>query len=210
MSRPEFPYRDSRYPDFRYRAAEPSHVAPYGALCNTQQTARLITRAAGRPSTPMPDLKLIALDAEDLGVISAHLQDAVLRVGDMVYLPDEKRFVALANRFDWAKAKMPPQTSRKTSSDSFERHRAGLRFERVNSAKVQGFDFKDKKAALALLAVTFEPASSQNETPEGDVTLTFSGGAAIRLSVECIEAELKDLGAAWTAKRSPEHPEDAS
>jgi hypothetical protein len=158
----------------------------------------------------MPDLKLIALDAEDLGIISAHLQDAVLRVGDMVYLPDEKRFVALANRFDWAKAKVPPQTSRKTSSDSFERHRAGLRFERVNSAKVQGFDFKDKKAALALLAVTFEPASSQNETPEGDVTLTFSGGAAIRLSVECIEAELKDLGAAWTAKRSPEHPEDAS
>ena len=56
----------------------------------------------------MPDLKLIALDAEDLGVISAHLQDAVLRVGDMVYLPNEKRFVALANRFDWAKAKMPP------------------------------------------------------------------------------------------------------
>lgn len=210
MSRPEFPYRDSRYPNSRYRAAEPSHVAPYGALCNTQQTAQLITRAAGRPSTPMPDLKLIALDAEDLGIISAHLQDAVLRVGDMVYLPDEKRFVALANRFDWAKAKVPPQTSRKTSSDSFERHRAGLRFERVNSAKVQGFDFKDKKAALALLAVTFEPASSQNETPEGDVTLTFSGGAAIRLSVECIEAELKDLGAAWTAKRSPEHPEDAS
>ena len=87
MSRPDFPYRDFRYPDFRYRAAEPSHVAPYGALCNTQPTARLITRAAGRPSTPMPDLKLIALDAEDLGVISAHLQDAVLRVGDMVYLP---------------------------------------------------------------------------------------------------------------------------
>ena len=56
----------------------------------------------------MPDLKLIALDAEDLRVISAHLQDAVLRVGDMVYLPNEKRFVALANRFDWAKAKTSP------------------------------------------------------------------------------------------------------
>jgi hypothetical protein len=205
MSRPDF-----RYHDRRYRAFEPSHVAPYGALCNTQPTARLITTAAGRPSTPMPDLKLIALDAEDLGVISAHLQDAVLRVGDMVYLPNEKRFVALANRFDWAKAKTPPSKSRKTSSDSLERRRAGLRFERVNGAKVQGFDFKDKKTALALLAVTFEPALSQNETPEGDVTLTFSGGAAIRLSVECIEAELKDLGAAWTAKRSPEHPEDAS
>jgi hypothetical protein len=63
---------------------------------------------------------------------------------------------------------------------------------------------------LALLAVTFDPASSSGETPEGNVTLTFSGGAAIRLNVECIEVELRDLGAAWTAKRSPKHPEDAS
>ena len=96
------------------------------------------------------------------------------------------------------------------SSDSLERRRAGLRFERVNSAKVQGFDFKDKKAASGASGGNIRACIAQNETPEGDVTLTFSGGAAIRLSVECIEAELKDLGAAWTAKRSPEHPEDAS
>ena len=136
-------------------------------------------------------------------------QNSILRVGDMVYLPKEKRFVAMANRFDWARANAAPARTRTNSSDSLERRRAGLRFERVNSAKVHGLDFKDKRAALALLAVTFEPASP-NETPEGDVTLTFSGGAAIRLSVECIEAELKDFGAAWTAKRSPKHPEDAS
>ena len=152
----------------------------------------------------MPDLKLIALDAEDLGVISAHLQDAVLRVGDMVYLPSEKRFVAIANRFDWTEA-----NAAENSKVGYQRRRAGIRFERVNTAKVQGVDFKDKRAALALLAVTFEPAA-QADTPEGNVTLTFSGGAAIRLGVECIEVELKDLGAAWTAKRSPEHPEDAS
>jgi hypothetical protein len=152
----------------------------------------------------MPDLKLIALDAEDLGVISAHLQDAVLRVGDMVYLPSEKRFVAVANRFDWTAVNAAEQPK-----TGYQRRRAGLRFERVITAKVQGIDFKDKRAALALLAVTFEPAV-QADTPEGNVTLTFSGGAAIRLGVECLEVELKDLGAAWTAKRSPEHPEDAS
>ena len=196
--------------DLCSRAFEPSHIAPPGVLCNTKPAARLATDAAERElSTPMPNLKLIALDAEDLSVISAHLQDAVLRVGDMVYLPKEKRFVAMANRFDWARANVVPAKPRNNSSNSLERRRAGLRFERVNSAKVHGLDFKDKRAALALLAVTFEPASP-NETPEGDVTLTFSGGAAIRLSVECIEAELKDLGAAWTAKRSPKHPEDAS
>ncbi len=155
----------------------------------------------------MPDLKLIAFDAQDLGVISAHLQDAVLRVGDMAYLTGEKRFVVIANRFDWVNA---VGNSPKRGADAeHERRRSGVRFERVNGAKTQGFDFKDKRASLALLAVTFEPTGG-GDSPEGDVTLTFSGGAAIRLSVECIEIELKDLGAAWAAKRSPEHPEDAS
>ena len=52
----------------------------------------------------MADLKLIALDADDLAVISAHLQDAVLQVGDIAYLPKDKRFAAIANRFDWVDA----------------------------------------------------------------------------------------------------------
>ena len=156
----------------------------------------------------MPNLKLIALDAEDLSVISAHLQDAVLRVGDMAYLPKQRRFVAVANRFDWAKAIGAVAESAGGQSGG-ERRRAGIRFERVNSVQVQGIDLKDKRASLALLAVTFNP-TKEPDAPEGDVTLTFSGGAAIRLSVECIEAELKDLGAAWTAAHSPKHPEDAS
>jgi hypothetical protein len=155
----------------------------------------------------MPDLKLIAFDTSDLGIISAHLQDAVLRVGEMTYLPKEKRFVALANRFDWADALGNPQMSKRGGNANFERRRAGLRFERVNAAKVQGIDFKDKRTVLALLAITFEPTGGP-DSPEGDVTLTFSGGAAIRLSVECIEIELKDLGAAWATQRSPDHSED--
>jgi hypothetical protein len=156
----------------------------------------------------MPDLKLIALDAEDLGVLSTHLQDAVLRVGDMAYMPKEKRFVAIANRFDWAKAVDMLKAGR-NSAEGYERRRAGIRFERVNGAKVQGFSLNDKSSALALLAMTFQPTAGP-DAPEGDITLTFSGGAAIRLSVECVEVELKDLGAAWAATRSPEHPEDAN
>src|SRR5262245_17971424 len=104
----------------------------------------------------MPDLKLIAFDTLDLGVISAHLQDAVLRVGEMTYLPKEKRFAAIVNRFDWATA-LGGQNSPRRGDEKFERRRAGIRFDRVNSAQVQGIDFKDKSTALALLAVTFEP-----------------------------------------------------
>ena len=155
----------------------------------------------------MPDLKLIALDGNDLSVISAHLQDAVVRQADMTYLPGEKRFAAVLNRFDWANAAgngvTPPA---KTDG---ERRRTGLRLERVLSAQVQGLNIKDKSATLALLAILFEP-SKVTEAADGHVTLTFSGGAAIRLHVECLEVEMKDLGAAWAVAHTPSHPEPKS
>ena len=147
----------------------------------------------------MADLKLVALDAEDLSVISAHLQDAVVKVADVAYLPREKRFAAVLNRFDWADAVQD-------GSKSFARRRTALRFERVLSAQVQGIDLKNKSLVLDLLAIGFEP----REAPAGDVTLVFADNGAIRLHVECIEGEMKDLGAAWQAKSKPQHPDDPS
>ncbi len=97
----------------------------------------------------MEDLKLIALDPEDLQVLSCHLQDAVIRVADMAYLKQDMRFAAIANRFDWERAV-------RDDSGVYQRRRAGLRFERVKSAHIQGFDLNQKDTALALLALTFE------------------------------------------------------
>ena len=145
----------------------------------------------------MTDLKLIALDADDLTVLSLHLQDAVVRVADMAFLKGEKRFAAVVNRFDWEQAERPNVKARERNV----RRRAGLRFERVLGAEVQGLDLAKADAVLSLLSVTFAPG----EAPSGNVMMHFSGGSAIRLNVECIEAELKDLGAAWAAKRKPEH-----
>lgn len=149
----------------------------------------------------MSDLKLIALDQEDLAVISAHLQDAVVKVEDLAYLRREKRFAAIVNRFDWAATMNDAVNKRPTAK--FQRRRAGLRFERVMSARVQGLDLKAKARVLSLLAIQFE----QGISPGGTVTILFSDHAAIQLDVECIEAEIKDLGAVWRAKGRPEHPE---
>ena len=148
----------------------------------------------------MPELKLIALDADDLAIISAHLQDAVLKVADLAYLPREKRFAAVANRFDWADA----LEQGKDKPDAFARRLAALRFERVLGAKVSGIDLNNRGAVLSLLAIGFEP----REAPGGDVMLLFADGGAIRLQVEVIEAELKDLGPVWQAKSRPQHPDD--
>jgi hypothetical protein len=145
----------------------------------------------------MEDLKLIALDPEDLRVLACHLQDAVIRVGDMAYLKKELRFAAIANRFDWERAAQDQE-------GAYRRHRSAVRFERVKAAQVQGVDLKQKDAVLELLTVTFEPG----EEPSGTLTLLFAGGGAIRLQVECIEAELRDLGAAWRTRRKPEHTID--
>lgn len=155
-----------------------------------------------RPTSTTNDLKLIALDAEDLAVLSAHLQDAVLRVADLAFLKTEKRFALIVNRFDWSDGGngAKPRASR----GEHTRRRAGLRFERVLGAATTGFDPKAKDAVLNMLAIGFEP----REEPEGHITLLFSGGAAIRLHVECIEAELRDLGAAWRTRAKPSHPGD--
>jgi hypothetical protein len=150
----------------------------------------------------MPELKLIALDVDDLAVISAHLQDALLKVGDLAYLPAERRFAALGNRFDWADALRDGGRP-----SEFVRRRAALRFERVLAAKVQGIDLARKSEVLALLTVSFEPSATP-EDPGGHVVLHFANGGAIRLEVECIEAELKDLGAVWRAKSRPQHLDD--
>jgi len=151
----------------------------------------------------MPELKLIALDADDLAVISAHLQDAVIKVGDIAYLPKERRLAALGNRFDWADALKDAATGK----TSYARRRTALRFERVLSAKLQGIDLANKGAVLSLLAIGFEKGADP-ESPEGHVTLQFADGGAIRLHVECIEAELQDLGPVWRARSRPRHPGD--
>ena len=143
-------------------------------------------------------LKLIALDSEDIQVVSAHLQDAVVRTSEIHWRPSEKRLVVGLSRFDWESAN--------GDGPEFRRCRSALRFERVLSCKCRNVNHSaDKSEGLNLLAVGF----AESDPPAGVVTLTFSGGAALRLEVECLEVELADLGPAWGTEVCPAHPLDA-
>ncbi len=125
------------------------------------------------------DLKLHALDREGLGVISAHVQDACVRREDMTYLPKQNRFVLGALRYDWIGAKHALD----------QRVGAVLRFDRV--MKVAHLGLAGEGAQVRnLLGVTFEKI----DDPSGLVFLTFADGAIVRLEVECLEAELRDVG----------------
>jgi hypothetical protein len=140
----------------------------------------------------MDDLKLAALDAEDLTVISAHLQDSILKAGEMQFWPRDKRFVLMASRFCWECA------------EAGERHRrlCAVQFGRVLAVKTTGLDPRAGDRVLNLLTVTFRPAA---EPPGGDILLTFSEGAALKLTVECVEAALADLGPEWDCRHAPRH-----
>jgi hypothetical protein len=144
----------------------------------------------------MEPLKLVVLDKEDLQVVSTHLQDAIVTVGDIVWQPARKRLVIGLNRFDWEAACH--------EGSSYNRRRTALRFERVNSFKCRGIEPARPDAVLNLLAVEF----SESEPPGGCIILTFSGGGALRLDVECLEGELADLGPAWPTTHRPGHLED--
>lgn len=148
----------------------------------------------------MTSLKLIALDEDDLQILSAHVQDAVAREADLAYLPAEGRFVALINRFDWTDAVGEMNGRRR----SYVRRRAALRIDKVKKAQIHAVTPGNGSQVLSLLAVQFQPAN----IPSGFITLVFSGGAAIRLTVECVEAELRDLDAAWVTRSLPRHPDD--
>jgi hypothetical protein len=139
-------------------------------------------------------LKFIALDGEDLEVVSTHLQDAVVRSSEVLWRPEEHRLVVALNRFDWEAA-----TNR---APEYRRRRAALRFERVHSVKCKGLKPPaGEDTVLNLLSVEF----TQTDEPAGIVTLHFSGGGALRLEVECLEAELADLGSSWTTGHCPAH-----
>lgn len=143
----------------------------------------------------MSQLKLVALDGQDLEIVSAHVQDAVLKVGDLSYDASGHRFLVPMNRFVW-------ENRSGLFSRRNERRRSVLHFESVRSVRSAGFSRDDRDAVLSLLALRFEP---DVEPPAGVVELVFSGGAAIRLVVDYVEARLADLGAAWEAASRPLH-----
>jgi hypothetical protein len=141
----------------------------------------------------MTRLKLAAADAEDLEILSARLQDAVAKLKNITWLPKKRRFAAVVNRLQW-------EGGGKT------RVRAGLHFDGVLKVQSHKVKLGAGEAVVSLLAVTFQP--NGNEDPGGVIEIVLAGGGAIRLTVECIDAELADMSGPWAAIGTPDHEAD--
>jgi DNA-binding protein YbaB len=133
-------------------------------------------------------LRLLAQDPEDLDVISAAMQDAVLKVGDITYEAAARRLTIGLNRYRW-------------EAGGGERVRAGLQLGGVLRLQARKIRRGARDAVLELLAMTFTPG----EAPGGVVTLSFAGGGDLRATVECVEAVLADVSEPWPTPRKPTH-----
>ena len=138
-------------------------------------------------SRPAP-LRLLAQDAEDLAVISAAMQDAVAKVGDIDYEPKGRRLTIAFNRYAW-------------EAGGGARVRSALQLAGVLKVEARKIRREAPQAVIEILAMTFEPG----EAPGGVVTLSCAGGGDLRATVECVDAVLADVSQPWPTPRKPAH-----
>ena len=142
--------------------------------------------AAAEALSPMEPLRLLAEDAVDLQIISAALQDAIMRPVDIRWEKDARRLTIVLSRFCW--------------ECGGTRVMAAMQFGDVEAVKSRRLP-RLPEAALELLALDFEPT----EAPGGRVILMFAGGGDLRIDVECLDAVLTDLSDRWPARVAPTH-----
>lgn len=142
---------------------------------------------ARQPQTPKA-LRLLAEDAQDLEVLAAALQDAVLKIGDISWEPKARRLTLVVNRYCWG-------------AEAPERVRAAIQVGSVLGVQARRMRRGASEAVVELLTLTFEPG----EAPGGRLVFRFAGDADLAADVECLDLVLADVSAPWAAKSEPRH-----
>jgi len=134
-------------------------------------------------------LKLRAHDSEDLAVISTLLQDALVPLGDITYLPHDTSFIMAMNRYRWE------------HSGTRQRVHSGVRFDTVQRAQFSGIDQRNRQQFLSLMAIEFQPQGNDLD----EILLHFSGEGRIRLQIDNLSCRLTDFDEPWSTHRRPDH-----
>lgn len=133
-------------------------------------------------------LRLLAQDVDDLAVISAAMQDAVAKVGDINYEPKARLLTIAFNRYCW-------------ETGGGERVRSAVQLGGVLKVETRKIRRAPREAVIEVLAVTFDAG----EAPGGTITISCAGGGDLRAVVECIDAVLADVSEPWPTTRAPAH-----
>jgi hypothetical protein len=147
-------------------------------------------------------LRLRAIDTLDLSVIAAHLQDALVKMADLGFDKSTRRFALIFNRFMWEDLEADKGKGAKADKSApYRRVRSALHFDAVQRVQTMGLRLANTEALAALMTIAFDAKSDLS----GTITLTFAGGGAIKLDVECLDAWLTDVSAPWSTKNKPGH-----
>ena len=147
-------------------------------------------------------LRLRAIDTLDLSVIAAHLQDALVKMADLGFDKSTRRFALIFNRFMWEDLEVAKGKGAKADKKApYRRVRSALHFDAVQRVQTMGLRLANADALAELLTLAFEPKADLS----GTITLTFAGGGAIKLQVECLDAWLTDVSVPWATKNKPGH-----
>ncbi|HSE73605.1 MAG TPA: DUF2948 family protein [Dongiaceae bacterium] len=153
----------------------------------------------------MTPLKIVARDAEDLKVVSACLQDALVPPGEMRHLPEERRFIMVANRFRWERVAAPSPVPAPGQDAAFEadedfgnlqRVNTGICIDRVLSVRSRGIDRSRPDNFLSILSLRLDGTR---------LSVLFAGGGEIQMEIESLALYLSDLGKAWPTQWQPDH-----
>tara|TARA_B110000014_G_scaffold234224_1_gene197991 strand:+ start:51 stop:500 length:450 start_codon:yes stop_codon:yes gene_type:complete len=140
------------------------------------------------------NLKLIGKNQEDLKVISAHSQDSIVTVKDMIFLEKNRIFLMMINRFMWEDIEKGVYRKNK-------RIRCAIKFEGILKVKSKKINQKNKNKRLECLAIECNEILSKNN----EIIFFFAGGGVITLISETIEAVMHDLGVPWNVRHTPKH-----
>jgi hypothetical protein len=140
------------------------------------------------PKSKSGPLRLLAQDGDDIAIISAAMQDAVAKVGDINFEARARRLTIAFNRYCW-------------EAGGSERVRSALQLGGVLELKARKIRRNARDAVLEVLAVSFDPG----EAPGGMITISFAGGGDLRAEIECIDAVLADISEPWPTPRAPTH-----
>ena len=140
------------------------------------------------------NLKLLATSDDDLRVIAAHLQDAIVSVKDIASLKKNRIFLIQLNRFMW-------EDVEKGVFRKNKRIKTFLKFENVTSVSSKNIKQENKDRFLDFLAIECKEIPDKNY----EMKLIFSGDSIIRITAEVIEVTLDDQGAPWESKNKPKH-----
>tara|TARA_B100001027_G_scaffold170517_1_gene122006 strand:+ start:65 stop:508 length:444 start_codon:yes stop_codon:yes gene_type:complete len=142
------------------------------------------------------NLKLIARSVEDLRVVSAHLQDAIVNINDIANLKKNKILLLQLNRFMW-------EDVEKGVFRKNKRIRTVLKFENIIKVKSRNIDQAGKDKFLDFLTIETKQMIDNNY----EMKILFAGDSIIKIIAEAIEVTLDDQGEAWDTKNKPKHKE---